>query len=104
VKVHRHAEKALIAMGGRMPMPASAVIARLKDQPEPTSSSLALEVCRLQFAVGASSSSNGDSVVVIIRGGTVITAMLRRSWNQPFTPAALRVDEVSSWETEGVAA
>jgi hypothetical protein len=103
MKVHRHAEKALIAMGGRMPMPASAVIARLKDEPEPTSS-LALEVCRLQFAVGASSSSNGDSVVVIIRGGTVITAMLRRSWNQPFTPAALRVDEVASWETEGVAA
>lgn len=94
--VHRHAAKALVALTQRMPVPASVVIARLESTEAPDGS-LAIEVCRLKFAVGNSTSSNGDSVVVIVRDGTVVTAMLRRSWNQPFNPAALRVDEVTSW-------
>jgi hypothetical protein len=86
-----------VALTQRMPVPASAVIARLRAMPDP-SSSVAIEVCRLQCAVGDPASSNGDSVVVIARNGMVITAMLRRSWNQPFNAAALRVDEVQTWE------
>lgn len=96
MRVRAHAEAALVALGGRMPVPASVVIARLKAMPTP-SSSVAIEVCRLQYAVGSSSSSNGDSVVVIVRHGVAWTAMLRRSWNQPFTPAALGVDGVTTW-------
>ena len=95
--VHRHAEKALVAMTQRMPMPASVVIARLREM-EPPDGSLAIEVCRLQYAFGNSEGSNGDTVVVICRDGMVITAMLRKSWSQSFSPAALRVDEVKTWK------
>lgn len=35
--------------------------------------------------------AQGDQVIVIVRDGSVDTVMLRRSWNQPFTPAALSV-------------
>lgn len=96
MNVHRHAEKSLVALTQRMPVPASVILARLREMPA-TSSSVAIEVCRLQYPVGDASSSNGDSVIVIARDGMVITAMLRRSW-QPFNPAALRVDEVQSWK------
>lgn len=37
--------------------------------------------------------SNGDLVVLIVRDGTPITVMYRRS-DQPFTPDALRVKQV----------
>jgi len=97
--VNRHCEKALVALNARMPVPASVILARLRETPAP-SSSAALEVCRLQYALGSSSSSNGDAVVVIVREGAAITAMLRRSWCQPFTPKALRVEAVQSWQWE----
>jgi hypothetical protein len=97
MKVGPHAYSSLVALGPRMPVPASVVIARLKAMPASTRS-IAIEVCRLQYAVGDSLSSNGDSVIVIARDGMARTAMLRRSWNQPFTAAALRVDEVQTWE------
>ena len=97
--VHRHAEVTLEALTGKMPVPASAIIARLRAEPAPTQS-MALEVCRMTMPRGTSNASNGDSVVVIIRSGMAITAMLRRSWNQPFTPASLRVDAVASWERD----
>ena len=103
MRVNRHAEVTLIALTGKMPVPASVIIDRLRKMEAPAGS-CALEVCRLQFARGDASTSNGDSVVVVIRNGAVVTAMLRRSWNQPFTPERLRVDEVASWAAEGVAA
>ena len=98
MKMRRHAEVALVAMGSRMPVPASVIIERLKNEPAPKTST-AIEVCRLQFAVGTDR-SNGDSVVVIVRKGTVMTAMLRRSWSQPFDPKHLRVQQVQSWHKE----
>lgn len=95
--VHRHAEKALVALTQKMPMPASVIIERLRAMEAPKVS-VALEVCRMTMAHGRPhESSNGDSVLVIIRGGMAITAMLRRSWNQSFDPAVLRVDEFVSW-------
>lgn len=96
--VHRHAENSLIALGRKMPVPASAIIDRLRKMEAPKNS-VALEVCRMTMAHGARElgGTNGDSVVVIIRDGEVITAMLRRSWNQAFDPATLRVEEVQSW-------
>ena len=95
--VTRHAESMLIALGPRLPVPASVIIDRLRNTADPEKQ-VAIEVCRLQFAYGSSElGSNGDSVVVIVRNGEVITAMLRRSWAQQFTPEALRVQEVQSW-------
>jgi hypothetical protein len=95
--VTRHCETALVSLGPRLPVSASAILARLRADPAPRSS-LALEVCRLQYAIGEPDSSNGNSVIVIIRDGMAVTAMLRREWSQPFTPRALRVDAVRSWE------
>jgi hypothetical protein len=95
--VNRHAEKALVSMGHRMPVPASVIIHRLKSEPAP-SGSKAIEVCQLKSAVGHPDGSNGDTVVVVIRDARVITAMLRRSWNQPFTPESMRVDEIERWK------
>jgi len=94
--VHRHAEVTLEALTGKMPVPASVILARLREMPAP-SGSLALEVCRMTIARGHPEASNGDSVVVVVRDGMAITAMLRRSWNQPFTPEKLRVDRVDTW-------
>jgi len=96
VIVNRHCEQALLALNPRMPVPSSRVIDLLRKQPAPPSS-LALEVCRLQYAYGEPTSSNGNSVIVIIREGVAVTAMLRRAYNQPFTPEALRVDAIQSW-------
>lgn len=93
--VGRHAEVALVALAERVP--SSAILSQLRRTPAPTGS-LALEVHRMTMCHGERDASNGDSVVVIVRDGEVVTAMLRRSW-QPFTPAALRVDEVQSWPT-----
>lgn len=45
--------------------------------------------------------SNGDSVVAIIRDGRVVTLMYRRS-TQPFTPEALRVDDVAVYTTSSL--
>lgn len=60
-----------------------------------TAGSVAIEVHRYPDPVlDGETGSNGDSVVVIAREGTVETVMLRRSWNQPFTRSALRVDRV----------
>jgi hypothetical protein len=96
VIVHRHVEITLVALTQKMPEPASVILARLRAMPEPTES-MAIEVCRMTIPRGTPDASNGDSVVVICRSGMAITAMLRRSWNQPFTPEKLRVDKVESW-------
>lgn len=93
MRVNRHAETSLVALGSRLPVPASTIIKQLRDMPEPTCS-VAIEVARLHIAIGRSDASNGDVVLVIVRDGVAVTAMLRRSWNQPLTPAALRVDEI----------
>ena len=97
MRVGGHAKRSLVALTGHLPVPASVIIKRLETEATPEGS-LAIEVCRLQSPIGKGDSSNGDSVVVIIRGGEAITAMLRRSWNQPFNPEALRVDAVTTWE------
>jgi len=55
---------------------------------------VAIDVATLPTIQHDGSGSNGDTVVVIVRGGEVTTVMLRRSWNQPFTPEALNVDRV----------
>lgn len=97
--IHRHAEKALVALGQKMPVPASAMIQRLKEAPAPEEDT-AIELCRLQYAHGPihqPTGTNGDQVVAVVRGGAVVTIMLRRSWSQPFTPDALRVQEVRTW-------
>jgi hypothetical protein len=96
MKVRRHAEVTLVALTEKMPVPASVILSQLRQMQEPAGS-CALEVCRMTMWHGDRVGSNGDSVVVIIREGEVVTAMLRRSWNQPFTTGALRVDEVRSW-------
>lgn len=41
--------------------------------------------------------SNGELVILIIRESKPITIMFRRS-DQPFTPEALRVDEIKIWK------
>ena len=97
MRVNYHAESKLVAMTQRLPIPASVIVARLRDLPAPEKSQ-AIEVCRLQYAVGGREGSNGDTVLVIVRGGNAITTMLRRSWNQEFTPEVLRVDEVIKWD------
>lgn len=99
MNVHRHAEKSMVALSGKLPVPASVLIARLRQMEAPVEDT-ALEVCRMTMAHGPvheETGTNGDSLVVIIRGGNVLTAMLRRSWNQPFTPDALRVARVATW-------
>lgn len=96
MKVARHAEVTLVALTDAMPVPASVIVNRLKNMEAPAGS-VALEVARMTIALGDRQSSNGDSVVVIVREGVARTAMLRRSWNQPFTPERLRVDEVARW-------
>jgi len=96
MKVRRHAEVALVALTQDMPVPASVILHHLRRMEAPPTSA-ALEVCRMTIAHGGVE-SNGDMVVVIIRDGEVITAMLRRSWNQPFTPEALRVEAVMRWK------
>lgn len=98
--VHRHAEKALVALTQKLPEPASVILARLRAEPAPNTS-VALEVCRMTMAHGdrGAGGSNGDMVVAIIRDGIVITVMLRRSWNQAFDPETLRVERVASWVT-----
>lgn len=103
MRVSRHAEVSLVALSSDLPEPASVILARLRQMDAPAGS-CALEVARMTMWLGSRSSSNGDSVVVIVRDGEAKTAMLRRSWNQPFTPAALRVDEVASWVAQEAAA
>jgi hypothetical protein len=100
MRVSPHAEMALIALGSRMPVPASVVIDRLRKMESPNyDNSFAIAVCKLQSAVGHPAQSNGDMVVVIIRRGGVITAMLRRS-SQPFSPDELDVDDAMWWSME----
>jgi hypothetical protein len=97
MRLNRHAEKALVALDRRIPGGSAKIIARLRAE-EPASSK-AIEVCRLQWTFGCAESggTNGNSLVVIARDGVIVTAMLRRSWNQPFTPEAMRVDAVERW-------
>lgn len=59
---------------------------------------VAIEVATLPEVGYADDGSNGDRVVVIARDGSVETVMLRRSWNQPFTPAALSVQRCTRLE------
>ena len=92
MRVGKHARNSLVALTGDLPVPASVIIRRLERTIAPPQS-IAIEVARLQLPLGTPDSSNGDQVIVIVRKGEVKTAMLRRSWNQPFTPEALRVDE-----------
>ena len=106
MRVTRHAEEALVALTGRLPMPASVIVNRLR-QMDPPAGSQALMVASIAMWAGDLNPkgdknqwpSNGDMVVVIVKEGAAITAMLRRSWNQPFTPAAFKppVDEVVRW-------
>lgn len=103
MRVTEHAEKALLALGPNLPMPASVIVNRLRKTPAPDGTTAALEVATLQSLRGdlnpvlSSRNSNGDTVVVIVRSGAAITAMLRRSWNQPFTPEAFGVEAVVRW-------
>ena len=99
MRVKYHAEVSLVALSQKMPVPASVILARLRAEPAPEKSQ-AIEVCRLQYSMGSRSAggTNGDVVIVIVRGGVVKTAMLRRSWNQEFTPEVLRVDEYVRWD------
>lgn len=108
--VHRHAEKALVAMTQKMPVPASVVLAQLRAMPAlPPGRSRAM-VMPLGRRLGEWSGdrndrqSNGDTVVIIQRDEIAITAMLRRSWDQQFTPEVLRVDEVIEWDQKEKAA
>lgn len=97
--VHRHAEKSLVALGAKLPVPASVIIARLRAEPDPAHDT-AIELCQLSFAHGPvhePTGTNGNSVVAICRGGRVLTVFLRRTWNQPFTPEKMRVEECVSW-------
>src|SRR4051812_1120967 len=104
MKVQRHAAVSLIALTRHLPVPASVIIKRLLEEEVPNDGSFAFEVCRIAMPVGTPDSSNGDSVVVIVRHGVAITAMLRRSWNQPFTARALRVDGLTVWTWDDRAA
>ncbi len=101
MNINAHAERALVALTQKMPVPASVIIHRLKQMEAPKNS-VAIEVCRMTMSRGFrdEGASNGDSVVVIIREGKVITTMLRRSWNQSFDPGVLRVDEFISWKEQ----
>lgn len=104
MKVNRHAAISLVALTQRMPVAASLVMKRLGEEPERNSA--AIITCRMTMALGHRSdatSSNGDTVVTIARKGVIVTAMLRRSWNQAFTPEALRVDEVIDWTKDWAA-
>lgn len=107
MRVRTHAAASLIAMSRDMPISAKAIIQRLEAMPEQTKSA-AIVVSRMTMARGQRSSggTNGDSLIVIVRDQTAVTAMLRRSWNQSFTPEILRVDEVIEWQwpQEGTAA
>lgn len=95
MNVHRHAEKSLIALGDRLPAPASVIIDRLKNMEAPDADHVALVIgnCNPE-------GSNGDTVVAIVREGNVITVMLRWS-HQQFTPGVLRVERVQ--QMEGIA-
>lgn len=70
------------------------IVTRLEAIPG-TADDVAIEVYRHGSPITDASGSNGDSVVVIARGGEVTTVMLRRSWSQSFTPASLGVDRVA---------
>ncbi len=61
-----------------------------------TASSEAIRMLRLDAQVNQAYGdiSNGDNLWAIVRGGDLITMMLRRT-NQPATPSALRVDVVT---------
>ena len=97
MEIHRHAEKALVAMNRKLPVPASVLLQRLRESD--ITEDVAIVVCRMTMSHGvrASGGTNGDVVVAIAREGRVITVMLRRS-NQLFTPHVLRVDRVIEWE------
>lgn len=96
--VSPHAERSLIALTQKLPVPASVLLRRLRQTEAPLHS-VALEICRLKFAHGVPhETSNGDSVVAIIRFGEVVTVMLRRSYNESFEPGILRVDEFVTWK------
>lgn len=43
--------------------------------------------------------SNGDRAIAIVRGGSVVTIMFRRS-TQPFTPDALHVDRCFTYRKD----
>lgn len=67
-----------------------AALERVNGEPD----NAAIEVAVLPYVVYDNDGSNGDRVVVIARGGEVTTVMLRRSFDQPWTPEALSVDRV----------
>jgi hypothetical protein len=93
MNVHRHAEKALIALGyPGLPVPASVIIDRLKKMEAPIIKHVALVIGHYNPA-----GTNGDTVVAILREGNVITVMLRWS-HQPWTLSALRVEAIETME------
>jgi hypothetical protein len=100
--VHRHAEKSLVALTQKLPVPASVIINTLQRAPEPTKK-LAVTLSLGQSHGVPFQGSNGDTLVLIIADGMTITAYLRRSV-QSFDPATLRVDHVITWAeyAEGV--
>lgn len=57
--------------------------------------SAAVKVGTLREERGSLIGSNGDQVWAVLRGGDVVTIMLRRS-DQPATPSALRVRHVAA--------
>lgn len=55
--------------------------------------STAIRVWRTAVKRNSVDGSNGDTAILIVRGGVGVTLMWRRV-TQPFTPDALRVDRV----------
>jgi hypothetical protein len=92
--VTSHAEARLIGRIGQRT--AQGILDRLEALAG-TLDNVAIEVARFTEARhDPETGSNGDQVVVIAVEGSVETVMLRRSWNQPFTPKALDVDRCIS--------
>lgn len=91
--VTMHAQARIAArVGWRVAVP---IIERLESTPgEP--GTIAVELVRFPSPVVNETGSNGDMLVAIVVDGSVETIMLRRSWSQPFTPAALSVSRCVS--------
>ena len=95
MEVYRHAEHSLIALTGKMPVPASVVIQRMKQSK--LTEHVAIVVCRMTMSHGRRNvGTRGDTVVAIARDGKVITVMLRYG-HQSFDPVVLGVDYIAEW-------
>lgn len=81
-------------LADRLGLTAGHLIADVLEARPGLAGHVAIEVAREPAYTAGKDGSNGDQVIVIARDGSVETVMLRRSWNQPFTPSALGVDTV----------